>query len=391
MATVLKPNQIKTIINSVYNQMTSTATGAIDARDMIDLGSVDSQDLRDQFTQKLLVEIAKVYYNETGKQGYDNPWVVDSIEYGGIIECIKAKAPDAIDNQGRKDLANGDTLGTYTIALPTVENKIFSKESTWSLPITISGARMKEAFKDETSLSGFVAYLMTVFEDGVVNHRNEMAQENRNFFIAQKINSAGANNVVNVIEMYCKEYNKPAGTYKWSTVYNDKDFLLYVTTLIDYYVMELKELNNYYATGSIPYCVPEDRLVCELNNEYVRRLNVAMSDVRQPQYLKLPNYNVVSRWQCGRNRSEDMLRINQTVGSYAINHRVLGIVADKSCCMIANKSDRTVSKYFEFEDVTHIERQFVDMCCNNLSQKAIVFSIEDYTVPTPTTSGNPTD
>ena len=93
----LNNNSVDTVVNQAY----AIATGAEDVtkltlKDVIDAGSTDGGALagkKEQFTKALISLWAKNFYGDTAKDEDEDPYFVDSRQWGAIVQMISAKAP----------------------------------------------------------------------------------------------------------------------------------------------------------------------------------------------------------------------------------------------------------------------------------------------------------
>lgn len=398
--TKITVEDIHEIMNTAYSQVctakeddTSDVTG-IDYSKFVDYGSSEEVlKLREKFTGALIVEISKTFYKDRiNGTALNDIYYEDADKFGAITQFISATMPSAIENKAMQSFVSGtSTVGQYTVYLPIVEEKLFVKQASWALPLSITGEQWNTAFKDEASLTSFVQYILATYESYARLHSELMSRMNRNSFIAKKIEQE--NGVINLIEEYYKTGRYTAGesqtTITWADVCNDKDFLMWVKTKISHIKNRIEAYNDLYSTDSYAQSVPSDRIVCEFVDEFTLRIKEADSYVYHNDLITLPNYREITSWQTGG--TEDVNEsIKAILGKDSDNddivitgHRILGIMVDKYAIMHTNQLRRTPSKYFEFEDMTLYENQFVDKFINNLDNKGVILIADDYTIPTP--------
>lgn len=192
----LNNNDVDEVINSAYEIATGKSAfnedgKALTLKGIIDAGSSDGGALagkKEQFTKALISMWARNFYTDTRKEdNEDDPYYVDSRQWGAIVQMISAQAPAVQESHAWRQFVSGtSTVGTYTVYLPIVSAKYYGKSISWELPITISYEQYADAFKSADGFNEFRAYIFTVLENAITQHRKNMNNANRNNFIAEK-------------------------------------------------------------------------------------------------------------------------------------------------------------------------------------------------------------
>ena len=190
-ANYLNNNDVDAILNEAYAQATGQKdVGALTLKDIIDAGSSDGGTLvgkKEQFTKALISLWAKNIFTDREANELDDPYFVDSREWGAITQVISAQAPEVTDSHAWKEFTSGSsTVGSYTVYLPIVSTKYYGKTNSWELPITISYEQYADAFTGAEGFNAFRSYITLVVRNAIKKHRKDMNDANRNNFIAQK-------------------------------------------------------------------------------------------------------------------------------------------------------------------------------------------------------------
>lgn len=192
----LNNNSVDEVVNLAYE--VATGKKAVDAdgnkltlKDIIDAGSSDGGALagkKEQFTKALISMWAKNFYTDTRKDSSeDDPYYVDSRQWGAIVQMISAQAPAVQESHAWRNFISGtSTVGQYTVYLPIVHTKYYGKSVSWELPITLTYEQYADAFKSADGFNEFRSYIFTVIENAITQHRKNMNNANRNNFIAEK-------------------------------------------------------------------------------------------------------------------------------------------------------------------------------------------------------------
>lgn len=395
--TALSNEQIQTIVNTAYAQMTGSAdlSTALDLSLFSDVGDSDPTLLREKFTKALAGVIIKNWFGDTTyRSNYVDDFFVDSETFGAIMQFIDVEIPHAAQNSAWKSFVSGSTtIGTYTVYLPVVDTKYYAKSESWAIPITITGEQWDTAFKSQEGLDSFVAYIWLVLDNALVQHMEDMDASNRNAFFAQKIQAQadGVSGVhaVDLVAAYVADRGITTA-FTAEDFLTTEDSLLYMAEQFDLYAGYMQRQTELFNTEGKVKFVPKDRLVCQVNSAIAKRLDVfARSGVYHADMAKLPMYRDVAAWESMNSLAiEDLTSINVTVTKpdgtteTVSQSYIVGFLADKWAIMHTIVSERVASQYFGIEDVTHYEVQHRDKYMVNLGQNGVVFVLNDFT-PSP--------
>lgn len=190
-ANYLNNNDVDATVNAAYKMATGIQdVDTLTLKDIIDAGATDGGALvgkKEQFTKTLISLWARNFFTDTEADEKDDPYFVDSREWGAITQMISAQAPEVQDSHAWKEFTSGSsTVGTYTVYLPIVNAKFYGKSNSWELPITISYEQYADAFTGADGFNRFRSYIFVVIRNAIKKHRKDMNDANRNNFIGEK-------------------------------------------------------------------------------------------------------------------------------------------------------------------------------------------------------------
>lgn len=388
----LTNTQIQSVVNEAYKQFTgdSTAGDSINLKDLCDLGTnaISTND-RERFTGALIGVLTKNWFTDTSYRGlYVDPFYEDAEQFGAIMQAITVEVPEAKENSAWKDFVSGTSkVGEYTVYLPVVDTKYYTKSSSWAIPITITGEQWDTAFHNENELSSFVAYVFMMVDNALIMHMENMNSENRNFFMANKIkanaDSVAGVHVVDLVGDYVTEKGITTA-YSVETALMDREFLAWASGHIAEYISYFKKPTKLFNTEGKLRFTPENRLVCQLLDRFVKRMeSVGYANTFHEEYIQLPNHQSIPWWQTAGDLSfDDISSLHILSGTDTVCERsgVVGLLCDKWAVMHTIRSNRVGSQHFGIEDLTHYEYQHRDSYMNNLTMNAVVFVMNDHTV-----------
>ena len=208
-------NQIYTLVRGAYaDALGGENLENLKIEDLSDVGDLLGNILenRDQFTKALIMQCVKNWFTDTSyRTQYNDPFFEDEREYGAIMQMISATAPEVQQSHAWQSFVSGTSqVGQYTVYIPIVESKLYGKTVSWELPITITDDQWDDAVKNGEELANFVAYIMTVTDNAIVCHLENMNATNRNNFIVEKFKAQGDANVdgvhvINLTDLYNAE------------------------------------------------------------------------------------------------------------------------------------------------------------------------------------------
>lgn len=391
--TKLTNTQIQSIVNDAYKQMTGKeALTTEDLSAFSDTGTDDVSALREKFTGKLIAVVAKNWYLDSSyRTSYKDVFFEDASRFGAIIQAISVEVPEVKENSAWKAFESGvSTVGQYTVYLPVVDTQYYVKSESWALPITITGEQWDTAFRNMDSLNDFVGYVFMMVDNALVQHMEDLNAANRNHFIAEKINASTTNvpgvHVVDLVKAYVADRGLETEGMTVEKFLSNVDTLNFAIEQIKLYMGYMKKQTSLFNTSGKVRFTPKERLVVQLLDFFVERLNtVARSATFHNDLVSLDYYESVPAWQNMNkldfsNLSSIAIKLSDTVTVEKAG--IVGLICDKWAIVHTIKSQRVGTQHFDIEDLTHYEYQYRDQYINNLSMNAVVFVLADV-LPTP--------
>lgn len=190
-ANYINNNDVDATLNLAYAQATgSKEVTTLTLKDIIDEGTKEGGTLvgkKEQFTKALIMALAKNLFTDASASEDDDPYYVDSREWGAITQVISAQAPEVKESTAWREFVSGSsTVGQYTVYLPIVSTKYYGRTSSWGLPIAISYEQYADSFTGAEGFNSFRSYIILVIKNAIKKHRKDMNDANRNNFMAEK-------------------------------------------------------------------------------------------------------------------------------------------------------------------------------------------------------------
>ena len=384
MSVILPYNQTSELVKQAYS--IATGNSAITVEDLtkaIDSGSAEIGNVREPFTKALIAILTKNWFTDSSyRSEYTDPFFVDSMEFGLIVQAISVTVPEVTDNPAWQSFVSGvTTVGEYKVYLPIIDNQYYIKTSNWALSIAISWSQWSVAFENSQKMNEFVNYVLMMVDNAIIQHREDMNNANRNNYISERLLQTEGIGKIDLVAEYVAE----KGITTELTVeqaLNDNEFLRFSIRKINKIYNLFKKQTSIFNSAKKVRFTPSDRCVIQLLEDFDSRIKTAlMADTFNAEFLKLPNYGIVPFWEgVGNTSFTDVSSIKVTSKSGTTERSgIVGFISDKWAIMHTIKSERVASQFFDIENLTIYSYQFSDQYMNDLTQNGVVFVLNDYT------------
>lgn len=162
-------NQIFNIVNDVAKQtFGEKAISVVDTSTLVALGDtvLKSDENTENFTNTLVDRIGKTVFS-TRAYTTDNAegMVREPFEYGCILQKIYVDLPDAKENNSW-EIGKGNYTPTFApVIKPTLKQKLFNKQTTWEIDVTIPDFMLRTAFTSATEMAVLIDAIFTSMEN----------------------------------------------------------------------------------------------------------------------------------------------------------------------------------------------------------------------------------
>lgn len=154
----MKVTQIYEIMNSTMKEILGEEVVIQeDLSNIVDLGKevIDSENV-DNYVKKLVNHIGKVVFNNRLYKGGVPSVMVDSWEFGSILEKVTTEMPKATESDTWK-LIDGQNYSPDVFYQPKVSAKFFNSMVTFEVPMSFTERQVKESFSNVNQLNGFIS------------------------------------------------------------------------------------------------------------------------------------------------------------------------------------------------------------------------------------------
>lgn len=382
----MKVTQLKDIVNNVTSEVLGKENVlAEDLSNLVDVGNeiVDSENV-DNYVKKLIDRIGKVIFVNRLYAGGVPSVLMDSWEFGSIVEKISADMPDAEENDSWQ-LQDGQTYSQDTFYQPKVSAKFFNSKVTFDVKLSFTTEQVKESFSSVNELNAFLSMLETGVKNSMTVKLDGLIMRTINNFTGQIINSGQAMQKVNLLA----DYNTATGqTLKANKALLDKDFLKYASLVIKKYQARITKMSTLFNQGGKARFTNINDLHTVLLSDFADSAEVyLMSDTYHNDTVSLPQHETVPYWQgSGKNydfNSISSIDVKINAGNKTTKEikqtGIVGVMFDTNALGVSNLNQRTTTAYnARAEFYTNFYKMDAGYF-NDLNENFVVFYIADPT------------
>ena len=295
----MKIKQVYEIVNDATQQVLGeTAVIQEDLSDVVSVGeSIANANLYDKYVGALINRIAKNIFSIRAYSGRAPKVLMDSWEFGSIVQKVHMQLPDAEENESW-ELTDGATYEQDQFYKPTVSVKIWNQKTTFEIPLSIAEEQLKQSFLGAEEMARFVSMIYQAVENSLTLKFDTLIMRTINNFIGATIyddNNAGGPRCVKLLT----EYNTIYGTSLTNAnALYDKGFLRYCAYRMKQVATRMSNYSTLFNIGGTQKHTPRDVLHIVMLDYLDAGVSAFLqSDTFHDELVKLPDADVVSCWQ----------------------------------------------------------------------------------------------
>ena len=387
----MKVEQIYSLMNDVTSEVIGkTDIVKEDLSNVVDLGKeiFDNASV-DNYVKSLVNHIGKVIFVNRPYSGNIPSMLMDSWEFGSVLEKISADIPNATENDSW-NLTDGETYSQDVFYKPSVSAKFFNSKVTFEVPMSFTELQVKESFSSVAQLNGFVSMIYNAVDKSMAIKIDSLVMRTINSMIANTVNSEIADGetlathsgtkAVNLL----KDYNAKFGTdLTVDKALTTPEFIRYASFIISTYKDRLSKISTLFNVGKKERFTPSDMLNIVMLSDFKNSASVYLeSDTYHNDLVALPNCESVPYWQgSGTTYSfADVSKIDVAIpnGNTTKDVSVTGILAimyDRDSMGVCNSDRRVTTNYNAKAEFYNNYYKFDASYFNDLNENFVVFYI----------------
>lgn len=355
----MEVKQVYELVNNVMQEVLgdvdidgSTPTLSENMDNIVDMGNTIQNALKlDNYVRSLVNHIGKVIFVNRPYSGSAPSVLMDSWEYGSILEKVQSEMPEAVENP-TWDLQNGVSYDPNIFYQPKASAKFFNKKTTFEIDMSFTERQVKESFSNASQMNAFLSMLYNEVDKSMTVKTDELVMRTINTMIAHTINSHTTDiRAVNLLTEFNATISTPITAAQ--AIYNP-DFIRFAAYRIGLYADRLRKITRLFNIGEKARFTPSDRLHLIMLSEFEMAANVFLqSDVYHNELTRLPMAESVPFWQGSgtdytfANTSAISVKINNSSGSETTvtQSGILAVMFDRDALGVTNLDRRVTTNY----------------------------------------------
>lgn len=389
----MQVKQIYALLNSVTKEVLgSTELVNEDLTGLVDLGTeVFNQNAVDNYVKSLVNHIGKVIFVNRPYSGKIPSVLMDSWEFGSVLEKINADIPEAEENK-TWDLVDGQSYSQDVFHKPVVTAKFFNSKVTFEVPVSITERQVKESFSNSEQLNAFLSMIYNAVEKAITIKTDALIMRTINNMIGETLiadatafGGAGSEDYTSASTARCVNLLKLYNTQKGTTLTADKaitdpDFIKFASYTIGLYSDRLASISSVFNIGGKARFTPKENLHIVLLSDFEKAAKTYLyADSYNKDQVLLPNAETIPFWQ-GSGKKYDFdsvahITIKETNGKSVEISGVLGVMFDRDALGVCNLDRRVTTNYNAKAEFFNNYYKFDAGYFNDTNENFVVFFV----------------
>lgn len=382
----MKVTQIYELVNAATEAMLGeTAVLQEDLSNVVDIGKaiVDSDNV-DNYVKRLVNHIGKVVFANRVYSGGVPSVLMDSWEYGSIMEKISVEMEDASESDSWK-LTDGVDYSPNTFHEPKVSVKFFNSKTTFEIPLSFTEMQVKESFSNANQLNGFLSMLTTSIENSMTVKLDALIMRTIVNMIGETVADGSPVKAVNLLDLFNTKYDLSLTADEALT---DKDFIRYATYTMGLYSDRMAKVSTLFNVGGKERFSPKDLQKVVLLSDFAKASETfLLSNTENMEKVVLPSHDAVPYWQgSGEGYGfADVSKVNvkTSSGNEVEVSGVIGAIFDRDALGVSNLDRRVTTNYNPKGEFYTNFYKFDAGFFNDLNENFVVFYLGEPAVTPP--------
>ncbi len=353
----MQVNQIYDILNDITGEVIGES--ALVAEDLSNIVEVGEQVFNtsgiDNYVKSLINHIGRVVFVNRPYNSSAPSVLMDSWEYGSVLEKITSALPEATENESW-DLVDGQSYDPNVFYKPDVSAKFYNGLTTFEIPMSFTERQVKESFSDAAQLNAFMSMIENSIYKSMTVKTDSLIMRTINNMIGETLFDAIPNGeygntstvrAVNLLYLYNQKYSEDLTA---ATAFTNPEFIRFAAYTMGVYQYRMSKISNLFNIGGTDKFTTSDFLHFVMLSDFAMGADVYLqSDTFHDEYTKLPNAERVPYWQgsgldYGLN-SISSLNIKTSSGHDITASGILAVMFDRDALGV-NNYDRRVTTYY---------------------------------------------
>lgn len=377
----MQVKQIYEIMNTVTGEILGkTDVVAEDLSNIVDVGTeLLSNTSVDNYVKKLVDRIGKVIFVTRPYSGNVPSVLMDSWDFGSVVQKINAEMPEATENASW-ELEHNKDYSPNVFYQPTVTTKFFNNKVTFEIDMSFTEKQIRHSFTSAVEINSFLSMLYNAVEKSFTVKVDGLIMRTINNMIGETIHADDTNvKAVNLLKLY----NDKFGTdVKAANAITDKEFIRFASMTMALYTDRMSRISTLFNIGGKDRFTSADMLHVIMLSDFKAAANSYLqSDTFNNEFTKLPSAETVPYWQgSGTDYSFEKvsaINVKTSTGATVAKSGILAVMFDRDAVGVSNLDKRVTTNY---NAKAEFYNNFFKLDCgafNDLNENFVVFFVED--------------
>lgn len=365
-----------------------------DLSNVVDIGTeVFNVSAVDKYVKSLVNHIGKVIFVNRPYSGNVPSVMMDSWEFGSILEKISADLPTATENESW-ELTDGTDYSPNVFHQPKVSAKFFNDMITFEIPMSFTERQVKQSFSSAAQLNGFMSMLYNSVDKAMTVKIDSLIMRTINNMIAETLladyttgksktvadfGSKSGIKAVNLLKLYNDRFSQTLTAEKALTT---AEFIRFASMQMSLYIDRMSKMSTLFNAGGKDRFTSSDMLhVVMLTDFKAASGSYLQSDTFHENYVALPNAETIPYWQ-GSGTAYDFnsvssINIKTASGTDIQASGILAVMFDRDALGVTNLDRRVTTQYNAKAEFFNNFYKFEAGYFNDLNENFVVFFVKD--------------
>lgn len=353
--------QVYTLVNTTTTEVLGeSAVVKEDFTNLVDVGKeIFSADAVDNYVGKLVDRIGKMVFVDRVYRGSVPSILMDSFEYGAIVEKIAADLPEAVENESW-ELTDGTSYDPNVFYKPAVSAKFFNSKTTFEIDLSFTQKQVKESFTSLNEMNAFLTMLFNTVDKSMTVKIDSLIMRTINNMTATTIadayptaatagyGAAGNTRAVNLLALYNAKF--PDATLTVDECLTSPEFIRFASMQMAVLIDRMSRMSTLFNMGGAARFTPADELHVVMLTDFKAAANAYLqSDTFHNEFTALPKAETVPFWQgSGVDYgfgSVSALNVKTASGTDVSVTGILAVMFDTEACGVSNPDKRVTTNY----------------------------------------------
>lgn len=353
----MEVKQIYELMNGITEEILGEANlMQEDLSNVVDIGTrILSITEVDAYTKTLLNHIGKVVFVNRPYSGNVPSVLMDSWEFGSVLEKVAAQLPEATENESW-ELTDGASYDPNIFYKPTVTAKLFNKRITFEVPVSITDKQVKQSFSNAAQLNGFISMIYSAVDRSMTVKVDALVMRTINAMIGETIKADYASaalasksgiKAVNLLYLYNQTTSNDITA---ADALYSPEFIRFASYTMGVYMSRMTKLNSLFNIEGNDRFTPRDLLHVVLLSDFKKACaSYLQSSTFHDELVALPESEEVPYWQgSGQDYAfSNISKINIVTpdGDNVEASGILGVMFDRDALGVCCQDKRVTSNY----------------------------------------------